>query len=210
MTIELHQRRSARRAELGPALRSIPRPWASTRMRDRLCLVQLSAGDGDCHLVQIATPPRASASPRPNLKRLLSDPQRPEAVPFRPLRHRACCKPSSRRRWRSRSTAPRSPPGWCAPSPTATASRICAGNCWASNCPSSSRARTGGAETLTQEQLKYAAADVLHLHRAEGQAGRDAGARGPHASWRRPASASCPTRAALDLAGWAEDDIFAH
>ena len=49
---------------------STPRPWASIPHRDRLCLAQLSAGDGVCHAVQFAAGQYAA----PNLKRLLADP----------------------------------------------------------------------------------------------------------------------------------------
>jgi ribonuclease D len=52
--------------------------------RDRLCLVQLSAGDGDAHLVQIAQ----GGARAPNLTALLADPDRAEALSLRPLRHR--------------------------------------------------------------------------------------------------------------------------
>ena len=66
-----------------------------------------------------------------------------------------------------------------------------------------------GAETLSQAQLDYAASDVLYLHACRREARR--------AGWRARAggdAAACfdflPTRAQLDLAGWPEDDIFAH
>jgi ribonuclease D len=65
------------------------------------------------------------------------------------------------------------------------------------------------AETLTDAQLAYAASDVLHLHalksRLDERLDREE---------RTGLAESCfrflPTRAALDLAGWAEEDIFAH
>ena len=53
--------------------------------RDRLCLVQLSDGRGDEHLVRFA---RSSDYAAPNLKALLADPRSAEALPLRPLRHR--------------------------------------------------------------------------------------------------------------------------
>ena len=66
------------------------------------------------------------------------------------------------------------------------------------------------AETLTPEQLEYAASDVLHLHRAARSADRPARPRGPHAEIADACFRFLPTRAKLDLMGWAEEDIFAH
>jgi ribonuclease D len=65
------------------------------------------------------------------------------------------------------------------------------------------------AETLTPDQLDYAASDVLYLHRL-----RDALAARLDRDGRRAEAEACfrflPTRAKLDLMGWGEDDIFAH
>jgi ribonuclease D len=65
------------------------------------------------------------------------------------------------------------------------------------------------AETLSQEQLSYAAGDVLHLHALKTRLDMMLAREG-----RSEIAAACfgflPTRAMLDLAGWAEDDIFAH
>ncbi|KAB2863457.1 MAG: ribonuclease D, partial [Bauldia sp.] len=65
------------------------------------------------------------------------------------------------------------------------------------------------AETLTPEQLEYAASDVLHLHRLRdvlaGRLARDGRTKEADACFR-----FLPTRAKLDLMGWAEEDIFAH
>ena len=67
-----------------------------------------------------------------------------------------------------------------------------------------------GADELSPAQLDYAASDVLYLHRLRDGARRAARPRGTQRSSRRPASTSCRQRARLDLAGWAEVDIFAH
>jgi ribonuclease D len=75
--------------------------------RDPLCVVQLSAGDGDAHVVRLRRP----AYDAPNLKRLLTDPAVVKIFHF----GRFDIAMSRRR-----STAPRSPPSWCAPIPTAT------------------------------------------------------------------------------------------
>ena len=109
-----------------------------------------------------------------------------------------------------RSTAPRSRPSWRAPTPTGTASRTCARSCSASSCRSRCRAPTGARPSSAEEQLSYAASDVLHLHASARAPGR--------ACWRARAgsalAAACfaflPQRAELDLAGWAGQDIFAY
>jgi ribonuclease D len=66
-----------------------------------------------------------------------------------------------------------------------------------------------GAETLSQEQVDYAAADVLHLHRLKAEFDKLLAREG-----RTALAEACfkflPDRAALDLAGWADEDIFSH
>jgi ribonuclease D len=66
-----------------------------------------------------------------------------------------------------------------------------------------------GAADLTPEQLKYAASDVLHLHELRARLDAMLEREG-----RTELAASCfrflPTRAALDLGGWEDQDIFAH
>lgn len=79
----------------------------------------------------------------------------------------------------------------------------------ASISPSSSNPATGGAAELTGAQLEYAASDVLHLHRL-----RDVLIARLHREGRSDMAQACfdflPMRARLDLAGWADTDIFAH
>jgi ribonuclease D len=66
-----------------------------------------------------------------------------------------------------------------------------------------------GADSLSDEQLKYAASDVLHLHQLRAKLDIMLAREG-----RSEAAQACfdflPTRAALDLEGWPELDIFAH
>ena len=105
--------------------------------RDRLCLVQLSAGDGNAHLVQFA--PDSYEAPR--LKRLLADPS------VLKLFHFARFDLAMLYRYLGvmggRFIARRSPHGSLAPLPTSMGCAICARICLASTCRSSSRARTG-------------------------------------------------------------------
>jgi ribonuclease D len=171
--------------------------------RDRLCVVQLSAGDGDAHLVQVARGDAAA----PNLARLLADPARLKLFHFgrfdiAVLMHRFGVLAA---------------PVYC----TKIASRLVrtytdrhglkelTRELLDVDISKQQQSSDWGAEVLQEAQLDYAASDVLYLHRLRealdvrlAREGRGALAR------------ACfdfqPQRAALDLAGWAEQDIFAH
>ncbi|MEW9807406.1 ribonuclease D [Mesorhizobium sp. ZMM04-5] len=171
--------------------------------RDRLCVVQLSPGDGTADVVQIA-PGQKEA---PNLARLLSDPSITKifhygrfdiAVLFHAFGAMAepvfCTKIASRltRTYTDRHGLK----DICSELLGVTLSKQQQSSDWA-------------AETLTPEQLEYAASDVLYLHRL-----RDALVMRLERENRADIADACfrflPTRARLDLMGWPEDDIFAH
>ncbi|MEW9837085.1 ribonuclease D [Mesorhizobium marinum] len=171
--------------------------------RDRLCVVQLSPGDGTADVVQIA-PGQKEA---PNLTRLLSDPSITKifhygrfdiAVLFHAFGAMAepvfCTKIASRltRTYTDRHGLK----DICSELLGVTLSKQQQSSDWA-------------AETLTPEQLEYAASDVLYLHRL-----RDALVMRLERENRADIADACfrflPTRARLDLMGWPEDDIFAH
>ena len=171
--------------------------------RDRLCLVQLSAGDGVCHLVQFA-PGQYNA---PNLRALLADPavlklfhfarfdvallQHYLGVLTRPI---YCTKIASKlaRTFTDRHGLK----DLCKELLGVEVSKQQQSSDW-------------GAEELSDEQLRYAASDVLHLHALRTRLDEMLAREG-----RREFAAECfaflPTRALLDLAGWAEQDIFEH
>lgn len=170
--------------------------------RDRLCLVQISAGDGDAHLVQILP-----GQPAPRLAAVLADEKLLKIFHFGRfdlgmiLRHLGV----------------RCAPVYC----TRTASRLARTNTDKHGLKDLCRELLGveiskqqqtsdwGAPTLSAEQLDYAAADVLYLHRLKTEMERLLAREG-----RTALAEACfrflPDRAALDLAGWAEEDIFAH
>jgi len=171
--------------------------------RDRLCVVQLSAGDGDAHLVQFA--PGAYDAPR--LKALLTDPA------VTKLFHFARFDLAMLRRHLGIVCAP----VYC----TKIASKLVRTYTDRHGLKDLCRELIGvdlskqqqtsdwGAPELTPEQIAYAASDVLHLHRLrarlDGMLEREG---------RVALAAACfaflPDRAALDLQGWNEPDIFAH
>jgi len=171
--------------------------------RDRLCLVQLSAGDNTAHLVQFA-PGQFAA---PNLKALLADKS------VLKIFHFARFDIAMAERYLGVKTAPI----YC----TKIASRLVrtytdrhglkdlAREVLGIEMAKEQQSSDWGAPQLTPEQLKYAAADVLHLHALKARL--DAMLAREH---RTALAQACfdflPTRAALDLAGWGEQDIFEH
>jgi ribonuclease D len=171
--------------------------------RDRLCLVQLSAGDGDAHLVHFA--PASLEAPR--LRQLFADPSVTKlfhfarfdlAVIYRYLGVMAspvyCTKIASRlaRTFTDRHGLR----DLCKDLINVDLSKQQQSSDW-------------GAATLTEEQLRYAAADVLYLHalraRLDGILAREG-----RQSLANAAFSFLPHRVLLDLGGWAEQDIFAH
>ena len=171
--------------------------------RDRLCVVQLSPGDGSADVVQID----AGQKLAPNLAALLGNPGVTKLFHFgrfdiAVLYHAFgvmagpvfCTKIASRltRTYTDRHGLK----DICAELLGVTLSKVQQSSDWA-------------AETLTAEQLEYAASDVLYLHRL-----RDALAGRLTREGRTEVAAACfqflPTRAKLDLMGWDEEDIFAH
>lgn len=172
-------------------------------VRDRLCLVQLSSGDGSAHLVQFTR----DAYDAPNLKRLLTDPS------VLKLFHFARFDLATLRRYLGVMAAP----VYC----TRTASKLArtytdkhglkdlVKELLDIDLSKQQQSSDWGAATLTEQQLAYAANDVAFLHRLKE--GLDAMLR---REGRMELAQACfgflPARAELDLAGWGEGDIFAH
>ncbi len=171
--------------------------------RDRLCLVQLSGGDGNAHLVQIA-PGQKSA---PNLARLLNDESVLKLFHFgrfdiAVLLHAFgalatpvyCTKIASKlvRTYTDRHGL----------------KNLC-DELLGVDISKQQQSSDWGAETLTEAQLDYAASDVLYLHRLRDVLD-DRLSREGRTELARAAFAFLPSRARLDLAGWPDTDIFAH
>ena len=173
-------------------------PW-----RDRLCVVQLSAGDGAAHVVQL---PQGEYD-APNLKALLTDPA------VTKIFHFGRFDIAVMKQYLGVVTAP----VYC----TKIASKLVRTftdrhglkdlckellNIELSKQQQSS---DWGADTLNEEQLKYAASDVLYLHQMKEKLDVMLAREG-----RTELAQACfeflPARALLDLAGWPEIDIFAH
>ena len=115
MTNHLHRGDLPPGLDLGPVVAIDSETMGLNPHRDRLCVVQLSSGDGDAHLVQF----ERGRYDAPNLSALLTDPNRLK------LFHFARFDIAVMRHYLGVVTQPvyctRSPPAWCAPTPTATA-----------------------------------------------------------------------------------------
>ena len=203
MKLHLHQNDLPAGLDFGDAVAVDTETMGLDVPRDRLCLVQLSAGDGVCHLVQFPS----SHYDAPNLKALLRDPnilklfhfarfdlaviQNYLGVMCRPV---YCTKIASRlvRTFTDRHGLK----DLCREVLGIDLSKQMQSSDW-------------GAPKLTDEQLRYAASDVLHLHRLRVALDAMLAREG-----RSELAAACfdflPTRAVLDLKGWRETDIFAH
>lgn len=171
--------------------------------RDRLCLVQLSAGDGTAHLVQ----PDPATYDCPRLKALLADPA------VLKIFHFARFDLAVLQQYLGVAVAP----VYC----TKIVSKLVrtytdrhglkdlVGELLGVELSKQQQSSDWASATLSQQQLAYAASDVLHLHalKARLDSMLDREGRKPFAE---AAFAFLPIRARLDLAGFAEDDIFAH
>lgn len=201
-TITLHQGDLPADIEFGPMVAIDTEAMGLNPIRDNLTVVQLSAGDGTAHVVQLDRDYNC-----PNLKALLADPKTIK------LFHFARFDVGMISHWMGVECAPI----WC----TKIASKLARTYTDRHGLKDVVREIAGvelskqqqssdwGAETLSEAQLEYAASDVLHLHAVQ---------RGLQAMLEREGrvtlAQACfdflPTRAALDLAGWSENDIFAH
>lgn len=202
MSITLHHGDIPADLTFGDAVAVDTETMGLSLVRDRLCVVQLSSGDGTAHVVQLTRDYDC-----PNLKRLLADPA------VLKIFHFARFDLAMIRR----SLGVVCAPVWC----TKIASKLARTNTDRHGLKDLSRDVIGveiskeqqtsdwGAETLTEQQLAYAAQDVLHLHRLRA-ALQVLLAREGRSALAEQCFAFLPTRAALDLAGWDEVDIFAH
>ena len=171
--------------------------------RDRLCVVQISTGDGSADVVQIA---RDGAVPE-TLRRVLAD----ESV----LKIFHYARFDLAVLFHAFGVMPR--PVYC----TKVASRLVrtytdrhglkdlVRELLAVDLSKQQQSSDWGADTLTQAQLDYAASDVLHLHGLKERLDRML-ERENRLGVAHQCFSFLPTRAQLDLLGWAETDIFAH
>jgi ribonuclease D len=175
-------------------------------VRDRLCLVQLSGGDGEAHLVKFQAD-RERPYDAPNLRHLFADDSltklfhfgrfdiaviaRNLGVTCRPV---YCTKIASRL---SRTSTDRH-----------GLKDLCR-DLLGADISKQQQTSDWGADKLSDEQMRYAAADVLYLHALREKLDRLL-AREDRSALAESCFGFLPDRALLDVAGWADLDIFAH
>jgi ribonuclease D len=203
MAIKLHRGDLPAEVSFGPVVAIDTETMGLNPHRDRLCLVQLSGGDGNAHLVQMPKGPHNA----PRLAALLADPKVLKLFHFgrfdiAVLEH---------------ALGVRCEPVWC----TKIAAKLTrtftdrfglkdlCRELLGVEISKQQQSSDWGAETLSEEQLTYAASDVLHLHALKAKLDALLEREG-RTELAQAAFTFLPVRARLDLAGWPEEDIFAH
>ena len=203
MAIKLHRGDLPADLSFGPIVAIDTETMGLNPHRDRLCLVQLSAGDGNAHLVQMPKGPAKA----PRLAALLADPKVLKLFHFgrfdiAVLEHALGVKCE---------------PVYC----TKIAAKLVrtftdkyglkdlCKELLGVDLSKQQQTSDWGTETLSDEQMTYAASDVLHLHALKTKLDVLLEREG-----RTELAQACfrflPSRARLDLAGWPEVDIFEH
>ncbi len=203
MEIKLYQNDLPEGLDLGDSLAVDTETLGLNPARDPLCLVQLSAGDGVCHLVQFAE--RDYRAPR--LRAVLGDPG------VTKLFHFARFDLAVIERYLETVAAPL----YCTKIASKLARTFTDRHGLKDLCrdllgveiSKQQQSSDWGLATLSEEQLRYAATDVLYLHRLR-EALDEMLRREGRADFAAACFAYLPTRARLDLAGWGEIDLFAH
>ena len=203
MSIYLHKHDLPDSLSLGPVVAIDTETMGLNLQRDRLCLVQLSAGDGDAHLVQIA----ADKQPCPNLVRLLADETCEKLFHFGRFDIAML----------NQHIGPIAGQIFC----TKIASKLCRTYTDRHGLSDLCRELLGldiskqqqssdwGADILSPAQQDYAAEDVLHLHQLKERL-RDMLVRTGRLEMAEACFAFLRTRTELDRAGFETLDIFHH
>jgi ribonuclease D len=189
--------------DLGPVVAIDSETMGLIPHRDRLCVIQLSSGDGNAHLVQIAQ----DQTEAPNLCKMLANPDQIKLFHYGRFDIAVM-----ENRFGVRTT-----PVYC----TKIASKLIRTytdrhglknllqELLKIDISKQQQSSDWGADTLTKEQIAYAASDVLYLHRLKEELDMRLAREG-----RTELAQACfeflPYRAKLDLLGWPDTDIFAH
>ncbi len=203
MTVKLHRGDLPADFSPGTAVAIDTETMGLKPQRDKLCVVQLSVGDGNAHIVQLDRNNYAA----PHLKALLADAKVKKIFHFARfdvavLKHHLgvetnniyCTKIASRlvRTYTDRHGL-----------------KDLVKELLGIELDKQQQSSDWGAHVLSEQQKKYAATDVLYLHELKARLDQMLEREG-----RMSIAQSCfdflPTRAALDLLGWPEEDVFAH
>ena len=203
MKIKLYKNDLPDGLDLGPVVAIDSETLGLNPLRDRLCLIQLSSGDGICHAVKFD----AAVYNAPNLTRMLADPKTLK------LFHFGRFDMAMFLRYLKVETRP----VYC----TKIASKLVrtytdklglkdlVKELLAVDLSKEQQSSDWGAPELTERQLAYAANDVAYLHQLK-KALDTMLAREGRLSLAQACFDFLPARVALDLAGWSDVDIFAH
>ena len=203
MTIHLYDHDLPDGLDLGPVVAIDSETMGLIPKRDRLCLVQLSFGDGDAHMVQI----EKGQTSAPNLERLLTDAGILKLFHFGRFDIAAMYN----------AFGALAAPVYC----TKIASKLVrtytdrhglkdlTRELLEIDLSKQQQSSDWGAQQLTQAQQTYAASDVLYLHQLRDKLTQRL-IREQRLEIAQKAFDFLPTRAELDLIGWPESDIFAH
>ena len=189
--------------DLGPVVAIDCETMGLNPHRDRLCLIQMSGGDGDCHLIQVAKDQKDA----PNLRKLLENPDVLKLFHFGRFDIAAMYH----------AFGALASPVYCtkiASKMTRTFTdrhglKVLLQDLVGIDISKQQQQSDWGAESLSDAQLDYAASDVLYLHKLKEELDARL-AREGRTSLAQACFDFLPTRAKLDLAGWPETDIFAH
>lgn len=203
MTNTLYKRDLPDGLDLGPVVAIDCETMGLNPHRDRLCVVQMSGGDGNAHLVQV----EKGQTSAPNLEKMLTDPNVLKIFHFGRFDIAAMLN----------AFGVVTAPVYC----TKIASKLVRtytdrhglknllDQLLKVDISKQQQMSDWGAEQLTDAQLDYAASDVLYLHRLKEELDLRLAREG-----RTEMAQACfdflPMRAQLDLAGWPEQDIFSH
>jgi len=203
MAVKLYKGDLPNGLDLGSSLAVDTETLGLVPRRDKLCLVQLSSGDGNAHLVQLDR----SSYDAPNLKALFADPA------VTKIFHYARFDVAVIKHYLGIDTAPL----YC----TKIASKLTrtytdrhglkdlVKELLGIELNKQQQSSDWGAYMLSDAQKQYAAQDVIYLHELKSRLDQML-AREGREDIARACFAFVPSRAALDLAGWTEDDVFAH
>ncbi|MCF2906102.1 ribonuclease H-like domain-containing protein [Octadecabacter sp. CECT 8868] len=203
MTNHLYQNDLPDGLDLGPVVAIDCETMGLNPHRDRLCLIQMSSGDGDCHLVQVA----ANQTQAPNLCKMLANPDVLKLFHYGRFDIAAMAN----------AFGTVAAPIYC----TKIASKLVRTytdrhglrnllqDLLRVDISKFQQQSDWGAAELSKAQLDYAASDVLYLHKLRDELNIRL-ARESRTKMAQACFDFLPMRAQLDLAGWHEQDIFAH
>lgn len=203
MAVTVHQGDIPANLDFGSAVAIDTETMGLKPVRDRLCLVQLSAGDGNAHIVQM----KADNYNAPNLKKLLADPKVTKIFHFARFDVAAL--------WMYLNVL--TAPIYCTKIASRLARTFTQHHSLKTLCSElldveldkQQQTTDWGAADLTPEQVKYAASDVLYLHKLRDNLNTILVREG-RAELAQACFTFLPTRALLDIAGWGDEDIFEH